>query len=160
MKAVNTSRHVSIDNKSPSEASTPPTARSPQDEQRPDSTISLTPDPPAALPTEPPQFHKTHNCWYKFSNIEDSQTGLFYLRAQILSASFKTNRTAVPPQEGGTLQLSEFEQARMGTLSLILNVLELRSRKDKVAKRFLHEPQAVLASQQTRDVSIHKLFRI
>ena len=106
---------------------------------------------------EPVRFHNSPHCYYRFTDIEDNTTGSFFQRAQILSSCIRT-----PRRLDGRVQVSEFEQARFGTLFLILDVCHMRSNKDNEAKRFLQLHNVIMISEQRtgNNISCHKIFRV
>lgn len=147
INAVNTTKHATV-----LEEERPPPSPIRPGSHLSDST-TLSPTPP---PSQPPQFQNRPDCWYKFSDLEDSLEGSFLKRAQILSVC---SRPPNRPEQNG---LSDFEQARLGTLYLLLDVFHIRSRKDSQAKRFLQQPNVILTSQQrtANNIPCYKIFRI
>lgn len=164
MNAIRTSRHVED-----ASGDAPPPPVSP--EVRPDSnqsygyssSSSLTPPLP-----NPPQFVNGSNCWYKFSDLEDSFKGAFFHGGQILSTCIKTpapnnkRRTVGGANSGEGTELTPFDEARLGTIHLILDVLQQRSRKEPQAKSFLSRPNVIFCSQERgrNDVPPLKIFRV
>ena len=109
------------------------------------------------VPTpQPPEFKNSSNCYYRFANIEDGPAGSFFQRAQILSAT-PTTVTAE-----NRMQISDFDQARFGTLFLILDVCQSRSKTDRLAKNFLLRNETVRISNQRtgNNISCSKIFHI
>lgn len=151
MNAVNTTRHSILEQAQPTPSPTEIRAESNH------SFTSLSPTPP---PPQPLQFNSRSNCWYKFSDLEDSHEGAYFHGAQILSICSRPPPRI--PTEHNALHHSEFEQARFGTVYLLLDVFQQRSRKDPVAKHFLQRPNVILTEQQRtgNDISCRKIFRI
>ena len=149
INAVNTTKHANSDIE--------------EEVTRPESNVSTFSSTSPTPVVQPPQFSNDSTCQYKFSDLEDSNAGAFYQRAQVLSISFAPRASAARNQQSlaGGLQMSEFDQARFGTLFLIIDVLKHRSRKEKAAKVFLQRPQVEMVSQQraANHVSCQKIFR-
>ncbi|XP_019857507.1 PREDICTED: uncharacterized protein LOC109585810 isoform X2 [Amphimedon queenslandica] len=156
MNAINTSRHVGVEPEL-SHQRTSPEVRAPSNQSYGYSSPSPTPPLP-----HPPQFMNGFDCWYKFTDLEDSFEGVFFHGGQILSTCIRTPSSNNKRRGPETAELSPFDEARLGTLHLILDVLQQRSRKDTQAKTFLLKPNAILCSQERggNDVPPHKIFRI
>lgn len=152
MNAISTSRHVRAE--SDQQVPTP--------EVRPHSNQSYGYSSPSPTPPLPPQFMNGFDCWYKFTDLEDSFEGVFFHGGQILSTCIRTPPSNNKRRGPETAELSPFDEARLGTLHLILDVLQQRSRKDIQAKTFLLKPNAILCSQERggNDVPAYKIFRI
>ena len=109
------------------------------------------------VPTpEPPQFKNSSQLYYRFTDIEDGPTGSFFQRAEILAATPTTNKVE------NRMHISDFDQARFGTLFLILDVCQNRSKSDRRAKDFLQQNETIRISNQRtgNNISCFKIFRI
>ena len=157
MNAISTSRHVRMESDAVSQRVATPEVRPPSNQSYGYSSPSPTPPLP-----RPPQFMNGLDCWYKFTDLEDSFKGAFFHGGQILSTCIRTPPSTNRRRGPETAELSPFDEARLGTLHLILDILQQRSRKDTQAKTFLLKPNAILCSQERggNDVPPHKIFRI
>ena len=158
MNAIRTSQHNTVNEERPI------TPHLSSNENRSDSHGSFYSTESSSPPTpnpQPPQFKNKSNCWYRFADLEDSVTGSFFHRAQILSMSNHQISSQQRRSPDG-IQVSEFDQARFGTLFLMLDVLQQRARKDRQAKQFLQRPNVIMVAQQRtgNDISCFKIFRI
>ena len=136
-----------------------------RDDHTPSSTVSgfSTPesyDSRGRVPTpRPSQFRDSSQSYYRFTGIEDGQgptDGSIFQRVEILSATPTVTRGE------NRMQISDFDQARFGTLFLILDVCQNRSKSDKMAKSFLLRNETVRISNQRagNNISCSKIFRI
>ena len=113
------------------------------------------------IPTPvPAQFRSSDQSYYRFTTFEDSPTGSFFQRSQILSCT--TTTTTSSSRAENRMSISDFDRARFGTLFLILDVCQKRARKDKEAKNFLSQNETVRISNQRtgNNISCSKIFRI
>ena len=149
LNAVNTSKHLTEGGKS---IGSSPSSSSLL-ERSTASTSSLTQENPSR------QFKNSHHCLYRFVDMEDSTSGPIFCRAQVISAIAKNSQTQSPSQG---MRMSEFEQARYGTLFLILDVLQQRARKDGAAREFLTKLNVVRVIEQKKEMNLQcsKIFRV
>ena len=111
----------------------------------------------------PRQFKNSHHCLYRFVDMEDSSNGPIFRRVEVLSATAKDSQiqsSQSPPSQ--SMRMSEFEQAKYGTLFLILDVLQQRARKDHTAREFLTKLNVVRVIEQKREMDLpcSKIFRV
>lgn len=108
------------------------------------------------------QFKNSHHCLYRFMDMEDSTSGPIFRRVQVLSATVKHSETPSPQSPSLGTRMSEFDQAKYGTLFLILDVLQQRARRDHTARDFLARLNVIRVIEQRRemDVPCSKIFRV
>ncbi len=150
LQAMDTSLHGDMMSSRNEPSTSPVRSTVMSDSSSPDSYSDRVPTP------EPAQFKNSSHCYYRFANIEDGPAGSFFQRAQILSA--------MPATVTGEnrMQITDFDQARFGTLFLILDVCQNRSKTDQLAKRFLLKNETIRISNQRtgNNISCSKIFHI
>lgn len=129
---------------------------SPSSDTSSSSYSSPAPDQPPDQSASPIQFKNSPHMYYRFTNIEDaSQTaGSFFQRLQILTSSTL--------KHDNRMNISEFDHARFGTLFLIIDICNNRSKRDRLAKQFLQRNETVRISNQRigNNINCSKIFRI
>ena len=152
LNAVNTSKHLTERDKSTGSSA----SNSSLLERSTTSTTFVQENPPR-------QFKNSHQCLYRFMDMEDSTNGPVFRRVEVLSATAKDSQTQSsqsPTSQGA--RMTEFEQSKYGTLFLILDVLQQRAYKDRTARDYLTKLNVVRVLEQKREMDLpcSKIFRV
>lgn len=107
-------------------------------------------------------FQNSHHYLYRFVNIEDRDDGFVFHSLQILTATSCNSHKRNNNTTGTGETLSDFDQARLSTQTLITIVLQQRAKFDRRAKAFLSNPYVIQVQENgtLNSPDILKILRI